>query len=72
MELFLRHALSRAGADALITPREMIRDYISLLNILMQNPDTSVSELLNTEAVALTPQAQSDPDAVFDPEDIEF
>ncbi len=37
-EEFLRRALSRAGADIMITPREIIRDYLSLLNVLMQNP----------------------------------
>lgn len=46
MKLFLQKCLSRAGADSLITPREMIRDYISLLNVLMQNPQVSTSELI--------------------------
>ncbi len=71
MQLFLSHALARAGADSLITPREMIRDYISLLNILMQNPDTTVAELLKTDTLSLSPDASSDPDD-FDPEDIEI
>lgn len=46
MQQFLAHCLSRIGADALITPREMIRDYISLLNILYQNPEAGVPSLL--------------------------
>ncbi len=72
MEHFLTHALSRAGADTLITPREMIRDYISMLNILMQNPDVTVSELLKTEAANFAHEAKNDPDTDVDPEDIEL
>lgn len=34
---FLRFCLERAGADTMITPREIIRDYINILNILLQN-----------------------------------
>ena len=45
---FLRLSLRRAGADAMITPREMLRDYMTILNILMQNPDTAFSSLLAT------------------------
>ena len=32
----------------MITPREMLRDYMTILNILMQNPDTAFSSLLAT------------------------
>ncbi len=71
MELFLRHALSRTGADVLITPREMIRDYISLLNILMQNPQVTVSELLKTEAAEFRPDENTHSDEL-DPEDIDI
>ncbi|MBE6702672.1 MAG: biotin carboxylase [Ruminococcaceae bacterium] len=34
---FLTLALSRAGANSMITPREILRDYLTVLNILMQN-----------------------------------
>ena len=36
-EKFLRLCLSRAGADSMMTPREILRDYMTVLNILMQN-----------------------------------
>ncbi len=49
MVLFLNKCLARAGAETLITPREMIRDYMSLLNVLMQNPEVTAAELINTE-----------------------
>ena len=41
MTAFLGICLSRAGADSLITPREMLRDYMTVLNILMQNPEAT-------------------------------
>ena len=46
MAEFLRSSLSRAGADILITPREIIRDYMSMLNILYQNPEIKVSDVI--------------------------
>lgn len=36
---FLEICLKKSGADSMITPREMLRDYLTVLNILMQNPD---------------------------------
>jgi len=32
---------------ARLTPAEIIRDFISILNILQQNPETSFSELIH-------------------------
>lgn len=37
MRDFLYHMLSRAGADTLITPRELIRAYITALGLVMQS-----------------------------------
>ena len=46
---FITIEFSRIGADTNITPREVIRDFIELLNILLQNPETEVSALLGSE-----------------------
>ena len=43
---FLKLSLSRAGAESLITPREMLRDYMTILNILMQNNNVTFSQLI--------------------------
>ncbi len=43
---FLTVEYNRVGAESHITPREIIRDFIELLNILYQNPQKSVSEIL--------------------------
>ena len=50
IELFVRKATARAGADSLITPREIIRDYLTLLNILRDNPNASFAELIKIDA----------------------
>lgn len=43
---FLKICTSRAGADSMITPREMLRDYMTVLNILMQNPDAKFDDIV--------------------------
>ncbi|HZK02350.1 MAG TPA: ATP-binding protein [Anaerovoracaceae bacterium] len=43
---FLTVEYNRVGAETHITPREIIRDFIELLNILHQNPGKGVSEIL--------------------------
>ncbi len=59
MAEFLRSSLARAGADIMITPREIIRDYMSVLNILLQNPAVSVSDILKSGASVAPASAQS-------------
>lgn len=46
---FIKIEFSRIGAETNITPREVIRDFIELLNIVYQNPNINVSELLGSE-----------------------
>ncbi len=48
---FLTIEYNRVGADTHITPREIIRDFIELLNILLQNPGRRVEEILGGEGV---------------------
>lgn len=49
---FLQIEFGRVGADSHLTPREVIRDFIELLDIMYQNPDTDVAELLQSDAFA--------------------
>ena len=46
---FIKIEFSRIGADINITPREVIRDFIELLNIVYQNPNIDVTVLLNSD-----------------------
>ncbi|MBR3167333.1 MAG: ATP-binding protein [Erysipelotrichaceae bacterium] len=46
---FIRIEYSRIGADQNITPREVIRDFIELLDLLYQNSGMKIEELLESE-----------------------
>lgn len=46
---FIKIEYGRIGADKNITPREVIRDFIELLNISFQNQGLTVSQLLGSE-----------------------
>ena len=46
---FIKLEYGRIGADQNITPREVIRDFIELLNLLYQNPDMSMTALMESE-----------------------
>ena len=46
---FIRIEYERIGAEANITPREVIRDFIELLDLAYQNPGTTVAALLGSE-----------------------
>jgi len=50
---FLTVEYNRVGAESHITPREIIRDFIELANILHQNPQLSVAEVLGNNSFAL-------------------
>ena len=47
---FIEIEFGRIGADSHITPREVIRDFIEVLDIVYQNPDVKVRELLGSES----------------------
>ncbi len=66
MQTFMTQSLRRAGAEEMITPREIIRDYLTLLHILRDNPEATFENLLSglpsgmpkTESMTV-PSAQS-------------
>ncbi len=47
LQSFLNTVLSRLGAEQLLTPREVTRDFLGLLNILHQNPNVTFQDLVN-------------------------
>ena len=57
MVQFLNLCLDRAGADAMITPREMLRDYMTVLNILMQNESARFADIVGTIPLAASAAA---------------
>ena len=47
---FIQIEFGRIGADTHITPREVIRDFIEVLDIIYQNPQLSIRELLGSDS----------------------
>ena len=47
---FIRIEFQRIGADSHITPREVIRDFIEVLDILYQHPELTVEGLLHSDS----------------------
>lgn len=54
---FIRMEFGRIGADQNITPREVIRDFIELLDLLYQNPSMTPEELLRSEEFSFAKSA---------------
>lgn len=46
LRAFMSEVSSRVGADTLLTPREVLREFISILNLLHQNPDETFESIL--------------------------
>ncbi len=51
---FLQFCLDKMGSDEYLTPREVLRDFLHVQSILMQNPTLSVDTLLGDGAVTMT------------------
>lgn len=62
---FLNTILARLGADQLLTPREVTRDFLGLLNILHQNPDVTFEGLIHTKEFQVK-RAEKDPEQIDD------
>jgi len=59
---FLTVEYNRVGAQTHITPREIIRDFIELANILFQNPDKSVADILGSNSFEMAKGGITDED----------
>lgn len=60
---FLKIEFGRVGADTHLTPREVIRDFIELLDIVCQSPDADVEKILRSDAFSSTPAPPDTPGA---------
>ncbi len=65
---FMKAATKRIGADELLTPREIIRDFIGILNILKQQSGMTFNDLLKGEELFKT-NAKGDDDLEDDSDD---
>ncbi len=64
---FIKLEYGRIGADSNITPREVIRDFIELLDLLYQNPDMTPKALMQSDSFTY-----SKSDAVSDKSDDDY
>ena len=67
IEEFVAMARSRAGADEMLTPREIIRDYLSFLNVLRDNKNAKFRDLMKTASFKTEPDTSEASDPVFTP-----
>lgn len=51
---FIKIEFSRVGADSNITPREVIRDFIELLDLMYQHPEMKLADLLASDEFTYT------------------
>ncbi|MBR5188441.1 MAG: DUF2791 family P-loop domain-containing protein, partial [Clostridia bacterium] len=73
MRDFLYYMLDRAGADTMITPREIIRAYLTALGMLLQDGGRKrLPEMYQKENAFSSVQKAETKTSDFDPEDIEF
>ena len=70
IEAFIRHATAKAGAEELITPREIIRDFLTLLNILRDNKGATFDELIKNTGFEAEPQRAASDGAPLEQEKI--
>lgn len=49
--VFMEQAAGRLGADELLTPREIIRDFMDLMHTLHQHPETEFDDLIGERCV---------------------
>lgn len=65
---FINIVNTRLGTEQLLTPREITRDFLGLLNILQQNPEVNFNGLITTEGFAVK-SAETDPEKICDEEE---
>lgn len=63
IQTFMVEALNRLGADQFLTPREVVRDFVSVLNILQQNPTALFESVIGAEGFEYS-RPGSDPEAL--------
>lgn len=63
IEFFLNEIRKRLGTEQLLTPREIVRDFIAVLNIIQQNPGISFDSIVAGKDFRPS-QVERDPEAL--------
>ena len=66
MICFIKLEFGRIGSDSHITPREVIRDFIELLDIIYQNPNINISEFISSDSISYSKPAIEENSAAED------
>ena len=66
MDNFIKIEYGRIGADSNLTPREVIRDFIEVLDLMQQNPNQTVPELLQSGGFTFAPTVLESQEPVED------
>ena len=57
---FLKMEYNRVGSGISVTPREIIRDFIEILNILLQNPNKGMEDIIGDKNVKFSENTESE------------
>jgi hypothetical protein len=63
LKAFMEETLSRLGADRFTTPREIIRDFITVLNLIQQNPGLRFEAVVHSGEFQPTPPSPEPDDS---------
>lgn len=74
LELFIITIQNRIGADTLITPREIIKDFLSVLNMMQDNPGVTFKQIVEDKSfvpskVGNNPELLTADNEIIDDED---
>ncbi|NDJ16592.1 ATP-binding protein [Myxacorys almedinensis] len=72
LHMFVAALRDRAGAETLLTPGEIVRDFVGVLNVLHHNPSLTLSELLKNQSVQTANPTSNLPQVDADSEFAEF
>ena len=62
---FIQIEYGRVGANTHLTPREVIRDFIELLNILYQNPSLTMKKVFDSKQFEFSSYGDEDEENLF-------
>ncbi|MCK6440059.1 MAG: ATP-binding protein [Planctomycetes bacterium] len=62
VQRFMAHALGRMGAKAFLTPRDTVKEFIGLINVLEQNPKLALDRLLSSNGTGDSKAPAADAD----------
>ena len=67
MDTFIKIEYGRIGADSNLTPREVIRDFIEVLDLMQQNGGATVASLLGSDMFRFAQTALEEQETVDEP-----